>query len=84
MEPHRTQLIDSGAAGLCPHLDGADRWIVFLDAAVVVDAPTVVVQFVAHGIDADGVLLVNDILFERMLGTTQIRQYSVDLLRKMK
>lgn len=80
--PHRTQLIYPSAAGLCPHLDGAYGWIVFLDAPVVVDASTVVVQFVADGIDPDGVLFVNDILFEGMLCITQIRQYSVDLCEK--
>lgn len=78
---HHTQLIYSGAAGFRPHFNGANSWIVFLDAAVVINAATVVIQFMAYGINANCIFLVNDILFERMLGRTQIRQYFVDLLK---
>lgn len=75
----RTELIDARAASCRPHFDCADSRIVLLDAAVVVDAATVVIQLMANGIDANCVLLVNDILFKRMLGGTQVRQYSIDL-----
>lgn len=61
---HQTQLIYSGAAGLCPHFNGTDGWIVFLNAAIVVNAAAVIIQFMTNSIDPDGVLFVNDILFQ--------------------
>lgn len=81
---HQTQLIYSCAAGLRPHFDGTDGWIVFLNAAVVINATTVIIQFMTNSIDSDGVLFINDVLFERMLCGTQIRQYFVNLLEKKK
>lgn len=57
-------LVDSHVTGLCPHFNGANRWIVLFNAAIIINAPTEIIQFVAYGVDAKRILLVNDILFE--------------------
>lgn len=59
-----TLLVDSNVTGLCPHFNGANRWIVLFNAAIIINASTEVIQFVAYGVDAKRILLVNNILFE--------------------
>lgn len=60
----KTLLVDSNVTGLCPHFNGADRWIVLFNATVIINAPTEIIQFVAYGVDAKRIFLVNNILFE--------------------
>jgi len=68
------------AASLGPRLLGADRGIKFFDAAVVGYAAAVVVQLVAHGVDAQRGLLVSHVVLEQMLGAAAVERLLRNLL----
>lgn len=71
------------AAGLRPRINTADGWVVFLDAAIVVDATRVVAHPMANGVYAQRGLLVDNVLLQFVLDRPEICQSLIDLLNNI-
>lgn len=51
-------LIDSSATGLRPLFDGADRWIKFLNATIIINASTEIAQLMTDRIDSNCIFFI--------------------------